>query len=80
MTLIVILNSVLALMIVGVIVGLHARAIVKDHLHHGGHPSTLWAVTERPIASAPTTPEYWPARRPTRVARPGRRQALSAAR
>ncbi len=36
MTLIVILNAVLALGIVGVIVALHARAIVVDHRRHEG--------------------------------------------
>ena len=76
MLLIVILNAVLAIGIVGVIAALHAKAIVADHLQHGGERSTVWALGNRTVRPA-RTPEYWPARRPA-PARP--RQVAAAGR
>jgi hypothetical protein len=72
MLLIVILNAVLAIAIVGVIAALHAKAIVADHLHHGGERSTLWTIGHHTVRPA-RTPQYWPARRP--AAAPRRRVA-----
>jgi len=68
MLLIVILNSVLVIGVVGVIAALHAKAIVADHLHHGGERSRLWAFGDATVRPA-RTPQYWPARRPAAAPR-----------
>lgn len=59
MTLIVILNAVLAVLIVGVIVTLHSHAIVTEHRLRRRR-TTLWAVSD---ATGRETPEYRPERR-----------------
>jgi hypothetical protein len=64
MLLIVILNAVLAIGIVAVITVLHTKAIIAEHLHHGGHGVSLRAWGERRVRPARAMPEYWPARRP----------------
>lgn len=63
MLLIVILNAALAIAIVGVIAALHSKAIITDHLRHGGERSTLWAFGDSTVRPA-RSPQYWPARRP----------------
>jgi hypothetical protein len=68
MLLIVILNAVLAVGIVAVIAALHTKAIIADHLHHGGKRVSLRAWGERTVRPARATPEYWPARRPAAAA------------
>lgn len=55
MTLIVILNAVLALLVVGVIVTLHSHAILTEH-RLGRRPRHLRTV---PAASASQTRDYW---------------------
>jgi hypothetical protein len=75
MLLIVILNAALAIGIVGVIAALHAKAIIADHLHHGGQPVRLRAWGERTVRPARRNPEYWPTRRPV----PAQRRQVAAA-
>lgn len=56
MTLIVILNAALGLAILGVMVALHAKAIVADHRQHNGS-ARLWAwrpVSPRPAGRVPS--------------------------
>jgi hypothetical protein len=77
MLLIVILNAVLAIGIVGVIVALHTKAIITDHLHHGGRHVSLRTFGERRVRPARRMPEYWPAR-PSATAQ--RRQVATASR
>lgn len=69
MLLIVILNAVLAIGIVAVITALHTKAIIADHLHHGGHRVSLRKWGERRVRPAHAMPEYWPARRPVAAQR-----------
>ena len=59
MTLIVILNAVLAALIVGVIVTLHTHAIVTEHRLRPRRP-TLRALAD---ASAPQAADHWSERR-----------------
>jgi hypothetical protein len=79
MLLIVIFNAVLAIGIVSVIAALHAKAIVADHLHHGGERSAVWTVGNRTVRPA-RTPQYWPARRPAAAHTGARRRVATAAR
>ncbi len=69
MLLIVILNAVLAIGIVSAIALLHTKAIIADHLHHGGRKVSLRTWGERKVRPAGRMPEYWPARRPVAAQR-----------
>lgn len=79
MTLIVILNAVLAILIVAVIVALHSRAIVTDARAAAGAASPGPGL-ERAGRPAAHSPDYWPVHhRRARAAR-RRQEAIAAAR
>jgi hypothetical protein len=75
MTLIVILNAVLAIGIVGVMVALHSRAILLDHRQHHGS-AKLWSWRTRTRRPATDTPHY--AHRNRRSERPPQRRGPAA--